>query len=895
MLKTFPTSCTSAEVKKECPITCGVCSNSGTGSTPDVRSGQFYAPMIGSKRVVEDTYLGFRLTFDMTASNAPTHVIVEEQMPEEFITAERDLILLYTTADSSNLVELITQSTRQFFKNQTLSVPSNGLLDLPVCNIGLNNNCVYPYRSYHLLHPSGQILYYIPIISEDETETPATNVRWTATTNTIRITWDPPANMRVSDSRIIAYHVNVRFEKLGNKPFASAIDERGLSNSMTAPIVVGPDIRDITLKGCYKGNKGSICIGPWTLYDIHLESIGNRFYGSITHRVETAESTYQSPPAISFLSGSESVVDLKTTSSCISIKAIPPQVHLGMVIAVRLHMFSKNKMNRTQDFRVGIETQQTPVEVLEDIRSWPYTMDICDLPVNATIAITGSFITRKGEGVWSSPPLTFFSRSGLPATVRSLEAFATQDKLQVSWFPPSPYMGNIIRYYLILYDKGDRPVLEDTISGTQLSVLVPLTEIESVAAVSITAETSAGIGKPLLASIGSKSEVSSSSKDSNLVDYSWLLILAGLAVIIGVVFAFRSASRKQRSSLDFEPLSPEWALQRTNIVVGQEIGEGAFGIINVGVYKRIAHLSCEQINVAIKRCTVSDSSARREFVEEARLMTRLCAKPHPNVIQMIGVCMEAEPLIIVMELCNQGDMRRVLQELRKATIDVVPALAQFCSDVASGMAFLSENFAFIHRDIAARNVLVHHENNRLIAKISDFGMSRLVTRDYYRKTGSSFVPVRWMAPEALQEGRFATASDVWAFGVFMWEVFSFGCLPYFEYTNAEVAEKRPTLARPRKCPTSMFEVMRLCWLEHAENRPSFADLLEKLVVLQELLSSGEQMPEDNDDDSAFKDEGVPETLASSTHCSTSASNSWRTSAPSDHLTIQLEIGEEFDI
>lgn len=158
-------------------------------------------------------------------------------------------------------------------------------------------------------------------------------------------------------------------------------------------------------------------------------------------------------------------------------------------------------------------------------------------------------------------------------------------------------------------------------------------------------------------------------------------------------------------------------------------------------------------------------------------MKALSAKPHPNVVQLVGVALQQEPFLIITELCPHGDL---LTYVRKHQMRIT--LAQqisLCADVAAGMAFLASK-GFIHRDLSARNCLVGEvdsdSGNRKVAKVADFGLSREVSssNDYYRKLGSAVLPVRWMAPESLSTGKFDAASDVWSFGVLVFEVFSFG-------------------------------------------------------------------------------------------------------------------------
>lgn len=157
-------------------------------------------------------------------------------------------------------------------------------------------------------------------------------------------------------------------------------------------------------------------------------------------------------------------------------------------------------------------------------------------------------------------------------------------------------------------------------------------------------------------------------------------------------------------------------------------------------------------------------------------------------------------------------------------------------DVANGCEYLEEN-GCIHRDLAARNCLLNQEPAGVVVKVGDFGMSRFTGRtNYYRKTGSAPIPVKWMSPEAFLEGMFTSKTDVWSFGILLWEVFTLGCVPYPGKSNEEVMEfvqNGGTPSKPDLCTNDLYELMFGCWNLSPPDRPNFTVLKTKLLGIKE--------------------------------------------------------------
>jgi len=293
----------------------------------------------------------------------------------------------------------------------------------------------------------------------------------------------------------------------------------------------------------------------------------------------------------------------------------------------------------------------------------------------------------------------------------------------------------------------------------------------------------------------------------------------------------------------------------SNIKFIEELGEGAFG----KVYKGELIISPGNVNIPVAIKTLKEDAnlkTRTDFQREARLMSEL---QHPNIVCLLGVCFKEEPISMLFEFMSEGDLHEylvnhspkndsaiVVNEPRlvcliiliafncsyfyafRSTILDVNDFLHIAHQIAAGMEYLSAHH-FVHRDLAARNCLV---SNHLTVKISDFGLSRnIYSSDYYRVHSKSLLPIRWMPPESILYGKFTTESDVWAFGVLLWEIFTYGLQPYFGYNNQQVIEmiqNRQLLPCPPECPPNVYSIMTQCWDHAAKKRPTFTQLHQKL-------------------------------------------------------------------
>ena len=292
------------------------------------------------------------------------------------------------------------------------------------------------------------------------------------------------------------------------------------------------------------------------------------------------------------------------------------------------------------------------------------------------------------------------------------------------------------------------------------------------------------------------------------------------------------------------------SISKSSIHYIRDLGSGNFGLVYQGKVEGL--MDGEEFTMAAIKTLREGASAEgmKNFLHEAKLA---CQFDHENIIKLYGICMSESFYCLVFEYMDLGDLneflrcsassiqRRIMNPLdssarsrTESSLSNNPPrlnsqqLVAICHQIALGMEYFA-GLKHVHRDLATRNCLV---GTGLVVKIGDFGMSQtLYHSDYYKQKGEQALPVRWMAPEAFIYGRFSTEGDVWAFGVVMWEVFSFAMQPYYGKMNDQVmneVRRGHTLSRPDDCPESIFEIMRSCWQMEPHRRPTFSELVEEL-------------------------------------------------------------------
>ncbi|XP_017067267.2 fibroblast growth factor receptor homolog 1 [Drosophila eugracilis] len=288
------------------------------------------------------------------------------------------------------------------------------------------------------------------------------------------------------------------------------------------------------------------------------------------------------------------------------------------------------------------------------------------------------------------------------------------------------------------------------------------------------------------------------------------------------------------------PLDSNWELPRNHLVLGATLGEGAFG--------RVVMAEVNNAIVAVKMVkeghTDDDIASLVREMEVMKIIGR-----HINIINLLGCCSQSGPLYVIVEYAPHGNLKDFLYKNRPFGRDLdrdssqpppsPPAymitekdLIKFAHQIARGMDYLASRRC-IHRDLAARNVLVSDD---LVLKIADFGLARdIQSTDYYRKNTNGRLPIKWMAPESLQEKFYDSKSDVWSYGILLWEIMTYGQQPYPTIMSAEelytYLMSGQRMEKPAKCSMNIYILMRQCWHFNADDRPPFTEIVEYMDKL----------------------------------------------------------------
>ncbi|XP_024137572.1 insulin-like growth factor 1a receptor isoform X2 [Oryzias melastigma] len=414
---------------------------------------------------------------------------------------------------------------------------------------------------------------------------------------------------------------------------------------------------------------------------------------------------------------------------------------------------------------------------------------------------------------------------------------------------PEPVMPNgLILMYEVKYRLGNEPEKHGCVSRRQYrqNKGARLTNLGS-------GNYSAHVRATSLAGNGSWTEsvffyVPPPKRDDDVAFYLFIIIpiivtlfIASLTTILFFINKKRNSNRLGNGVL-YASVNPEyisaaemytpdeWEVAREKITMHKELGQGSFGMVYEGIAKGVVKDEPET-RVAIK--TVNESASMRErieFLNEASVMKEFNCH---HVVRLLGVVSQGQPTLVIMELMTRGDLKSHLRSLRNenSNTQVLPPLKkmiQMAGEIADGMAYLNAN-KFVHRDLAARNCMVTED---FTVKIGDFGMTRdIYETDYYRKGGKGLLPVRWMSPESLKDGVFTTMSDVWSFGVVLWEIATLSEQPYQGMSNEQVLRfvmEGGLLDKPDNCPDMLFELMRMCWQYNPKMRPTFLEIINTI-------------------------------------------------------------------
>ncbi|XP_047674878.1 ephrin type-A receptor 7 isoform X5 [Tachysurus fulvidraco] len=448
-----------------------------------------------------------------------------------------------------------------------------------------------------------------------------------------------------------------------------------------------------------------------------------------------------------------------------------------------------------------------------------------------------------------------------------------EHSIQLSWQEPEQPNGVITEYEIKYYEKDQKDRIYSTVKSKFTSATVNNLRPSTAYVFQIRAFTSAGYGmfSPRL-EVTTKDESSGAativSSEQNPVIIIAVVAVAGTIILVFMVFGFIIGRRYALAAPVDSPLlhcgyskadqegdeelyfqfkfpgtktyiDPETyedpnravhqfakELDASCIKIERVIGAGEFGEVCSG---RLKLPGKRDVPVAIKTLKVGyTEKQRRDFLCEASIMGQF---DHPNVVHLEGVVTRGKPVMIVIEYMENGALDAFLRK-HDGQFTVIQ-LVGMLRGIAAGMRYLSD-MGYVHRDLAARNILV---NSNLVCKVSDFGLSRVIDDDpeaVYTTTGGK-IPVRWTAMEAIQYRKFTSASDVWSYGIVMWEVMSYGERPYWDMSNQDVIkaiEEGYRLPAPMDCPPGLHQLMLDCWQKERADRPKFDQIvaiLDKMI------------------------------------------------------------------
>ncbi|XP_055381785.1 tyrosine-protein kinase transmembrane receptor Ror2 [Condylostylus longicornis] len=290
------------------------------------------------------------------------------------------------------------------------------------------------------------------------------------------------------------------------------------------------------------------------------------------------------------------------------------------------------------------------------------------------------------------------------------------------------------------------------------------------------------------------------------------------------------------TGIQLNPKLEKLEYPRNNIIYIKDLGQGAFG--RVFQAKAPGLVAGEDFTLVAVKMLKDDASAdmQKDFEREACLLAEF---DHPNIVKLLGVCAIGRPMCLLFEFMSRGDLNEFLRSCspyithRPVAVSEHPDLSygdllSISFQIAAGMCYLSER-KFVHRDLATRNCLI---DDHMIVKIADFGLShKIYLQDYYKGDEHDAIPIRWMPLESILYNKYTIESDVWAFGVCLWEIFSFALQPYYGMTHEEVVKyvkEGNVLNCPENTPLPIYSLMRKCWNSKPTERPSFQIIYQTL-------------------------------------------------------------------
>uniref|UniRef100_A0AAR2IW13 receptor protein-tyrosine kinase n=1 Tax=Pygocentrus nattereri TaxID=42514 RepID=A0AAR2IW13_PYGNA len=495
------------------------------------------------------------------------------------------------------------------------------------------------------------------------------------------------------------------------------------------------------------------------------------------------------------------------------------------------------------------------------VRFLPHAMGLTNTTVTVADLLAHTNYTFEIEaqnGVSSLAPalrqyaaVTITTNQAAPSPVTVIRKDRTsRNSISLSWLEPERPNGIILDYEVKYYEKQEQETSYTILRSKGTNVTLNGLKPDTSYLLQIRARTAAGYGsssrKFEFETSPDSFSISSENSQVVLIAISSAVAIILLTVVLYIVIG-RSVCHSDnnftglklrlpgiRSYVDphtYEDPSQavhEFAkeLDASCIAIDKVVGAGEFGEVCSG---RLKLPSKKEICVAIKTLKAGyTEKQRRDFLSEASIMGQF---DHPNIIRLEGVVTRSKPVMIVTEYMENGSLDSFLRK-HDAQFTVIQ-LVGMLRGIASGMKYLSD-MGYVHRDLAARNILV---NSNLVCKVSDFGLSRVLEDDpeaAYTTRGGK-IPIRWTAPEAIAYRKFTSASDVWSYGIVLWEVMSYGERPYWEMSNQDVikaVDEGYRLPPPMDCPAALYQLMLDCWQKDRNNRPKFeqiVSILDKLI------------------------------------------------------------------
>ncbi|XP_042622720.1 ephrin type-A receptor 8-like isoform X1 [Cyprinus carpio] len=475
------------------------------------------------------------------------------------------------------------------------------------------------------------------------------------------------------------------------------------------------------------------------------------------------------------------------------------------------------------------------------------------------VALNG--VTHLSNEPPQSVMVNITTNQAAPSQVMAIrQENASQNSVTLFWHEPAQPNGVILEYDIKYYEKDNEQQIYATVKSKNTSAKVSGLKPGTSYIFQIRARTSAGCGR-FSQSVEIQTGKATPLRNTNMT-IIWICMasVTGLVTFLAVVIcrkrqeehcgyskAFQDSDEEkmhyQNGHVSFpearfyidphtyeDPCQAvhEFAreIEASRIKIEKIIGSGEFGEV---CYGRMKLPGKRDIPVALKTLKAGyTEKQRRDFLGEASIMAQF---DHPNVIHLEGVVTRSKPVMIITEYMENGSLDSFLR--RHDGQFTIIQLVGILRGIAAGMTYLAD-LGYVHRDLAARNVLV---NSNLVCKISDFGLSRVLEDDpdtAYTTSGGK-IPIRWTAPEAIAYRKFSSSSDVWSYGVVMWEVMSYGERPYWNLTNRDViksVEEGYRLPAPMGCPGALHTLMLDCWQKDRNERPKFCQII---TVLDKLI------------------------------------------------------------